>query len=144
MMSWLIFALATIFFYSIFDLLVKISSSKINGGLGAFIMNIVSALVVLIYMAYSMWQGEKVLTSKPGGVMFSTLAGIAIGLASIFFIRMFATGTNLSIGVPLVRIGIVLLASLLGIFILKESITFKYAIGFIMSLVGLYLIFSSK
>ena len=137
---WLFFAGATILFYSIFDFLVKISSSKINGSFGAFIMNFVSAIVVLIYMIYSSFQGEKVLSNKPGGIFYSTLAGIAIGLASIFFIRMFATGTNLSIGVPLVRIGIVVLASIIGIFLLKEGVSLRYILGFLFSLFGLYLI----
>lgn len=137
---WLFFAGATILFYSIFDFLVKVSSSKINGSFGAFIMNFVSAIVVLIYMIYSSLQGEKVLSNKPGGIFYSTLAGIAIGLASIFFIRMFATGTNLSVGVPLVRIGIVVLASIIGIFLLKEGINLRYIVGFLFSLFGLYLI----
>ncbi len=139
-MSWLTFALLTIFFYSLFDFLVKLSSSRIHGGLSAFIMNIVSAVVVLIYLIFLAFKGEKVIDIKQNGLLFSTLAGVAIGLASIFFIRMFATGTNLSIGVPLVRIGIVLLASVLGVFLLKETVSLKYFLGFILALMGLYLL----
>ncbi|GAI86232.1 unnamed protein product, partial [marine sediment metagenome] len=72
--------------------------------------------------------------------LYSVLAGVSIGLASLFFIKMFASGANLSIGVPLVRIGIVLLASVLGILILKEGFSFRYLIGFALSLIGLYLL----
>jgi uncharacterized membrane protein len=77
-------------------------------------------------------------------VLYSTLAGVAIGFATIFFIKMFATGTNLSIGVPLVRIGIVLLASILGIVLLKEGVNLRYWAGFLLSLAGLYLLISSR
>ena len=53
---------------------------------------------------------------------------------------MFARGKNLSIGSPLVRVGTVLFASILGILLLKESINVKYAVGFLLSLLGLFLI----
>ena len=139
-MSWLTFALLTIVFYSLFDFLVKLSSSRIHGGLAAFIMNIVSAVVVLIYLIFLASKGEKVIDIKQNGLLFSTLAGLAIGLASIFFVKMFATGTNLSIGVPLIRIGIVLFTSVLGVLLLKETINLKYLVGFILASIGLYLI----
>ena len=143
-MNWLTFALATIVFYSLMDFFIKISSDKIHSGLGGFIINFVSTIVLLIFLLYSKLQGEKVLETKPGGLLYSTLAGASIGFATIFFIKMFATGTNLSIGVPLVRIGIVLLASMLGIVLLKEGVSLKYLLGFLLSLVGLYLLITSR
>ena len=77
-------------------------------------------------------------------MLYSTLAGIAIGFATITFVKMFATGTNLSVGVPLVRIGIVLLASILGFVFLKEAVSLKYLAGFLLALLGLYLVITSR
>lgn len=139
-MNWLTFALVTIIFYSLMDFFIKLSSDKIHSGLGGSIINLVSTIVLLVFLFYSKLQGEKVLETKPGGILYSTLAGISIGFATIFFLKMFATGTNLSVGVPLVRVGIVLLASVLGILFLKEAISFKYLIGFILAVIGLYLL----
>lgn len=143
-MTWLTFALVTIVFYSLMDFFIKLSSDKIHAGLGGFIINFVSTIVLLVFISYSKFQGEKVLETKPGGVLYSTLAGVAIGFATIFFLKMFATGTNLSLGVPLVRLGIVILASLLGIILLKEGFNLKYLIGLLLSLAGLYILITAK
>lgn len=126
------------------DFFIKLSSDKIHSGLGGFIINLMSTIVLLVFLLYSKLQGQKILDVKPGGVLYSTLAGIAIGFATITFMKMFATGTNLSIGVPLVRIGIVLLASLLGIIFLKEGFNLRYLAGFLLSLAGLYLLITSR
>lgn len=77
---------------------------------------------------------------KPNGLLFSILAGIMVGLASIFFTKLFAIGTNLSIGVPIVRIGMVVFASILGVLLLKEGINVKYVVGVLLSLTGLFLV----
>jgi len=143
-MNWLTFALATIVFYSLMDFFIKLSSTKIHSGLGGLIINFTSTVVLLVFLIFSKLQGEKVLETKPGGLVYSVLAGGAIGIATITFLKMFATGTSLSIGVPLVRMGIVLLASLLGIFLLKESVGLRYVAGFLLSLVGLYLLITSR
>ena len=137
-MSWIIFAVLTILSYALFDFFIKLSSERIHAGLGGLIINSVSALVLLVFVVFLRFKGEVVTTVRPGGVFYSLIAGILIGLATIFFMKMFATGVNLSIGIPFVRIGIVLLASLLGVFLLKEGVTARYLIGFLLSLLGLY------
>jgi uncharacterized membrane protein len=143
-MSWLTFALLTILSYSVFDFFVKLSSDKIHTGLGGLIINVVSALVLLAFTVFAKLKGENVLEAKPGGWLYSVLAGITVGLATIFFLKMFSTGTNLSLGVPLVRIGVVVLASILGIILLKEGVNPKYLIGLLFSLVGLYILVTSQ
>ena len=143
-MNWLTLALATILFYSVFDLFVKLSSNKIHDGLGAFLINLISAFVVLIYLIFANFRGEKIFMIKPGGLLFSTLAGIMISLASIFFLKMFATGTNLSVGVPLVRIGIVLIATILGLVVLKEGFNVRFLVGFFLAIFGLYILVTAR
>lgn len=143
-MNWLTFALTTIVFYSLFDFFVKLTAGKIHDGLGVFLMNFVSTIVLLAYLVISKMRGEDIFLTKPGGVFYSIIAGVSISLAGIFFLKMFATGTNLSVGVPLVRIGIVLMASLLGVFVLKEGVNLKYIFGFLLSCLGLYLLTTAK
>jgi uncharacterized membrane protein len=139
-MNWLTFAFLTIISYAVFDFFMKLSSQKIDAGLGGFIINAVSAVVLAIFIALVKIRGDSIPGPKPGGILYSLLAGTAIGLATIFFLKMFSSGVNLSVGVPLVRVGIVLLASILGIVILKEGFTAKYIIGMLLALAGLYLI----
>ena len=142
-MNWLSTALLTIVFYSFFDLFVKLASGKINDNLGAAIMNIVSFVVAIGWFLIRMQLGEQSNVTKLG-LIYSIIAGIFVGLASIFFIRMFALGTNLSIGVPLVRVGMVVMGAILGILLLKEGVNLKFGIGFILSLLGLYLVMTAK
>lgn len=138
-MNWLAYALATVVFYSLFDYFLKLSVGKLHDGTAGFIINLVSALVLVVFMIYSRSTGEAIWPPKPGGVMYAVVAGLAIGVATITFIKMYATGTNLSVGVPIIRIGTVVLASILGIVLLKEGISVKYVIGSVVSLVGFYI-----
>lgn len=139
-MAWLNYAFLTIIFYSLFDLFLKLSSDKMNTWFNAFIINLVATLVLLVFVVYAYFSGEKLFAVKPGGWLFSILAGIAVGGASIFFVKMFATGTNLTVGVPLVRVGMVVLGSLLGVFLLKEGYSLKYILGVLLSIAGLFLV----
>lgn len=143
-MNWFIFAVISAIFYSLFDFLIKLSSDKINIWLNAFLANFVSCLIALGVLLYLYFHGEKVFVTKQGGYLYTILAGIAITGAAIFFLKMFAVGTNLSLGVPIVRIGMVILGSLLGVILLKEGITLKYMLGFFLSIAGLYLIVTSR
>lgn len=142
-MNWLTTALASIFFYSTFDLFVKLSSSKINSGLGNTLINVGSLLTAFIwYLLVSIKQGDTAYTKN--GIVLSLVAGVLVGLAGLFFIRLFSLGVNLSVGVPFVRVGMIVLGSLFGILILKEGVSARYLIGFLLSAVGLYLVMTAK
>lgn len=139
-MNWLVLALGAAIFNALMDFFVKLASGKIHEGLGGFIINIFATIVLLVFVIISKLKGEQIFNIKPGGLGYSVLAGISIGIATICFIKMFAIGTNLSTGVPLVRISMILIASILGFLFLKEAINLRYLIGFLLSLVGLYLL----
>jgi len=142
-MNWLTTALASIFFYSTFDLFVKLSSSKINSGLGNALINVGSLLTAFIwYLLISVRQGDTGYSKN--GIVLSLIAGVLVGLAGLFFIRLFSMGVNLSVGVPLVRVGMIVLGSLFGILLLKEGVNLKFGVGFILSLLGLYLVMTAK
>ena len=143
-MNWLTTALFTIIFYSLFDLFLKFAAGKINDNLGAAIINITSFIVAIAWFLLR-WQfgGEHPDITKPG-LIYSIIAGIFVGLASIFFIKMFALGVNLSVGVPLVRVGMIVLGSLFGVLLLKEGVNVRYLLGFGLSILGLYLVMTAR
>lgn len=143
-MHWLILALASAITFSIADLFGKLSSDKLHPYLGAFLINFFSALTVFIPLIFFYLKGEPVFEVKPKGISFAIIAGITVGLASLFLFKTFASGVNLSISVPVVRTAIVVIASVLGILILKEGINVKLIAGLFLSIIGIYLISTAK
>ena len=143
-MNWIGYAIVAIFSISIFDFLLKLSIGKIHNSLAGFLANLVGAFVIFLFLIFSFSQNEKVFTTKPGGILIAVLAGIAVGLANIFFLKLYGTGVNFSIAQPFVRVGVVIVGSLIGAILLKEGASIKYLIGFSLSLIGLYLIFTTR
>lgn len=142
-MGWLVFTLLSAFFNSLMDLFTKFSSGKIHDGVGATFICVFAAIPTLIYTVYSKLDGQQIYTSKEG-FFFSALAGLTVGTATIFAFKMFATGVNLSLAVPVLRISMILIACFLGLFLLKESLSWKLILGLILSFIGLYLIVGTK
>lgn len=138
-MSWVYWAVVTALFYGIFDFFVKKTAGKVEDGLAAFLLNIISAVVLTIYLIIGKYRGLKLFASTEG-LFYALMGGIFIGLASITFIKVFSAGSNLSIGVAIVRIGMVILATLFGLFLLQEKIMVKQIIGILIALFGLFLI----
>lgn len=138
-MNWLPIATGAALFNALMDLFVKLASTRINSALGVVIINTFSAITAFLWLLWLKTSGEVFQFSKLG-FAYSALAGISIGIASILFIKTFATGVNLSVGAPFVRVGMITLASILGILFLKENFTIRYLLGFLLSMIGLYLI----
>ncbi len=143
-MSWILYAFLTVIFYSLFDLFVKLSSGKIHVFLGGFIVNLIATLVLFIFLIISKMNGEKILEYKQDGMIYSILGGVAVGLVTVFFYKMFAGGVNLSVGSPLVRIGVVALAGLLGIIALREAFNLRYILGLGLSFLGMFFLLTSR
>lgn len=141
-MNWLGFAILTIIFYALFNFFLKLSSERIHAGLGGFIISLISSVVLLVFLGFTkLIRGEEFFSStKPGGILYSLLAGLFVGIATIVNIKMYSMRVSLSVGVPLTSIGTVFLVSLIGILILKEGITARYVVGFTLSLLGLYIL----
>lgn len=138
-MSWLYWALLTAVFYGLFDFFVKKTAGKVEDGLASLIFNAVSIVVVIIYLAFAKYKGLKIFATNEG-LIYALVGGVLIGLASITFIKVFSAGSNLSIGVMIVRVGMILLAVLLGVFVLQEKLVLKQIIGISIALFGLFLV----
>lgn len=138
-MSWLNWAVITAIFYGLFDFFVKKTAGKVEDGLAAFIFNVVSAIVLAVYLIIGKYRGIKLFASTEG-LTYAVVGGILIGLASMTYIKVFSAGSNLSVGISIVRIGMVVLGVVLGILILGEKLPLKQLIGIITALLGLGLI----
>lgn len=142
-MGWLIFTLLSAFFNSLMDLFTKLSSGKIHDGAGATLICLFAAIPTMIYLTISKFNGQNINISREG-VFYSAFAGLTVGIATIFALKMFATGVNLSTAVPVLRISMIVIACFLGMTLLKETLSWKLVIGLLVSFLGLYLIVSAK
>ncbi len=137
---WIVYALLTIVFYVAFDFFLKKSAGIINDYLAIVIINALALAPALLVYLWLKLGGREIYATKEGFI-FSLLAGVSVGLASLSFIKVFSVGgAGLSLGSPVVRVGMVLGALLIGIFVLKESVSTKQIIGFILSVIGVYLL----
>ncbi len=138
-MTWLSYALITAVTYALFDFFVKRTAGKIDDGLAALIMNFLSFVVLVVYVFIQKLRGVE-LFSTTGGVSNAITAGVLVGLASITFIKMFSTGSNLSTGVAVVRVGMVILGVLFGVLLLQEKLVSSQYIGLALAILGLGLV----
>ena len=58
----------------------------------------------------------------------------------VFLNLTFVSGVNLSVGTPVIRMAGITLASLLGILVFGEGISWRYVLGFALAVLGLYFI----
>lgn len=139
MLQWAFFTIATIIAYIGLDYFIKQASGKIDDFLGGAIINFFALLPpLLIYLYLKLTNKDILITSE--GVRSSMLAGLFIGIGTITFIKMFSTGVNLSLGSPIVRIGTIIGVTLIGVLVLKETLSPRQLAGLILSIVGLGLI----
>ncbi len=134
--------LATIF-YTLYDAFAAKASGKIDPNVSSVLFNGLGAILPLaIYLILRAKRTEIVATTKEG-IIYSLLAGVAIALFSIIFIKVFEKG-NLSYVVPLIYGGTIVLASIIGVFIFHDKINTLQASGLCVIAVGIAMVVFSK
>lgn len=138
---WLIYVILTIFSYAGLDYFLKRMAGRINDFLGIIIMSAVSILPALAVLLFFNFPVKKLVINS-NGFVYAALAGICLGIGTLSFLKLFDTGINLSLASPMVRIGILIATTSLGLFVLKETVSVREWIGLFLAFVGLlFLIF---
>jgi len=138
-MTWLIFAISTAILYGFFDYFIKLTSGKVSDALATLIVDGIATLIATGYVIFLKFRGEQFMATKQG-LTFAIIAGILTGLFSITFIKVFSAGANLTLGVLIVRVGMIIVSVSLAIGVLRESLTPIQMIGGALALVGLGLL----
>lgn len=141
-MQWLLYAVLAAVLNALMDFFVKLSSNKIDTALGGVLLTACATIVMVLPVVFSKVKGEPLLVTREGA-LYSIAAGIAVGLATFFIFKMFATRVELSIAIPTLRIGIIVCATLLGVFFLGEKVSARLLFGMMLSLVGVYFVVTS-
>jgi drug/metabolite transporter (DMT)-like permease len=137
-MRWLPYALVCSTFLASADFFIKLASNKISASKGMLVYGATTFTVGLI------WVGSLKLTKQPlfvtqAGLLYSLAVGVAFSSVTILLYLTFAQ-VNVSVGSPTIRVTGILLASMLGILLLHEPVTWRYLIGLLLTVAGVALI----
>ena len=137
-MRWFPYALICAIFLASADFFVKLASNKISSSMGMLVYGAITFVIGLIWVSYLKITKQPILITQPG-LLYATAVGLAFGSVTILLYLTFAR-VNVSIGSPTIRVMGILLASMLGILLLHEPITWRYLIGLILTVAGVALI----
>jgi len=120
------------------DFAIKETSGKISPALGTLIYAVVAILPPLLWTLWTRTH-EPLLITRDGAI-WAAVTGIAFGVFTGIMFLLFSMGVNLSVGTPVVRMGGIAVAALLGILVFREGWNWQYIIGFALAAVGIFLI----
>jgi len=137
--AWFLFPLGAALSLAAADFFLKLSSSRLSSNLVAFIYSMATLIPPTLLLIVARARGEEV-TYTRDGIIFAVLMGIAFSLVVVFLNLTFASGVNLSVGTPVIRLAGIMLASTLGILFFQETISLRYLLGFGLAVLGIYFI----
>lgn len=102
-------------------------------------MQAVAALLgAAVLLVLKMMDSPMVVSQK--GLWFAVLAGVMVGLAEITSFFLFSRGVAASVGVPIIIGGSIVVAVLLGLVFLGETLTPMHYLGISLVLAGVVIL----
>ena len=135
---WFLYALVCSAFLASADFFVKLARNKIYASMGMFLYGATTFAVGLAWVSYLKITGQPLLITQTG-LLYSIAVGIAFSGVTILLYLTFAH-ISVSLGSPTIRVLGIVIASLLGILFLHEPFTWRYALGLLLTIVGVALI----
>jgi drug/metabolite transporter (DMT)-like permease len=120
------------------DFATKQTSGRISPALGTLIYATSATLPAL---AWTLWTRAHtpLLVTRLGG-FWAVMTGLAFGVFAGILFFLFSHGVNLSVGTPIIRLGGIAFAALLGILVLREPFSLQSVAGFALAALGILLI----
>jgi transporter family protein len=137
--SWLPLALLTALCLALYNFFIKLASNQLPAAVGAVVLQLVAAGLGALWLLRLKLQGQPLPLSTKG-LMLAALAGLGVGLAEILTFIVFQRGLPSSVGTPVIVGGSVLLTALLGVLLLRESLSGGQAAGLLLIVVGIALL----
>lgn len=142
-MQFLALALVTATCYGGYYFFIGAASQGIHRILGAVILQVVAALMGVALLVFLKCTGVQ-FTATKGGFAFACAAGIAVGLAEITSFVLYARGAPITFGTPIIVGVSTLVAGILGVLFLKESLHLPHIIGAVLIVAGAIVMTSAK
>ena len=139
MTNWLPLALLTALCLALYNFFIKLASNHVSPAVGAVVLQLVAAALGGVWLLKLMLQGHPLALSGKG-LGLAALAGLGVGLAEILTFVVFQRGVNSSVGTPVIVGGSIMLTAVLGLVVLRETLTFSQAGGLLFIVVGIALL----
>jgi drug/metabolite transporter (DMT)-like permease len=120
------------------DFATKQTSGRISPALGTLIYAASAVVPALIWTLWTRANGPLLVT--PLGGMWAVFTGLAFGVFAGLLFYLFSKGVNLSVGTPVIRLGGIAFAAILGIIVLREEFSRQSLAGFVLAVLGILLI----
>jgi drug/metabolite transporter (DMT)-like permease len=120
------------------DFATKQASGRLSPALGTLIY---AASAMVPALAWTIWtRAHAPLVVTRAGIGWAMATGLAFGIFAGLLFFLFSHGVNLSLGTPIIRLGGIAFAALLGVFVLREPFNIQSFAGFILAALGILLI----
>ena len=136
-MSWIIYSLIGILIGGVSDLFRKLGSGLKDPLFANLVFQIGSCLTAIIL--YVVLSRKFEYNSRSIG--FAFVGGALISVFTLFSFKALSIGPGVSTVMPILRIGMVSFVAVLGVLVLKESLTMQKVFGLLLSAAGIYLLF---
>ncbi|OGO33148.1 MAG: hypothetical protein A2Z03_11215 [Chloroflexi bacterium RBG_16_56_8] len=138
-LSALVYAVGAFVCLASADFFMKLSAGRISSSLNTLIYAMTAVVPAAIWVAWErLTNTSQVMTRE--GVLTSMAVGVSFSLVVVFFSLTFANGASLSVASPTIRLIGLVLASALGILVLGEQFSWRYALGLLLTFAGVYFI----
>ena len=138
-MNYLMYGILAAVSFGFYNFFVGKSGGKISPFLATVLLSVAAATVAGLIVLVQKLLGVKIEITSPG-IKFAVLAGLAAGVAEIFYFFAFTKNPNISVVLPVVFTITVVTGIILGFTINHESITAIKVLGIVASLFGLFLL----
>ena len=118
------------------DFATKQASGRISPALGTLIY---AATAMMPALVWTIWTRSSLVMTR-SGVLWAVATGLAFGAFAGLLFYLFSHGVNLSLGTPVIRLGGIAFAAVLGIVILREPFNVQSVAGFVLAALGILLI----
>ena len=139
MPNWIVIAIGTIMFLAGADVFVKLASGKLSNSLGVLIFGTCTFLVGLTWVLWQRYQGIPQFI-EPRGALAAVGVGIFFSFVTLGLYLTFSAGAPISLASPFIRLGGLLLASVIGLVLWQEPLNGRYVLGMLLACIGVYLI----
>lgn len=138
---WMLYAGITAFFLAFADCFIKFAAGRISSSLGLLLYGGCTFTTGISWVIIDRLRGVS-LQAETAAIFYAFGVGICFSGVTVGLYATFGAGAPISVASPLVRMGGLVIASLVGLTMLGEPLTLRYSIGMLLIFGGLYLILS--